>query len=706
MKRKIVGMLTALSMLCPMVFGMASSVSAASSQSEFYRFDFNNSLETTTTDGGLYNKLNIPSGVTEFTQLWGDGTIKFETAKTSPQYYQLQTPITLSHDKPWRIEWRGMTTKDSDNKHSTIFMESSSTTKPWFLINTDNGTVRFCANNTHAETNTTAYEYLKVKTANVYATFIFVNVPQLDGTSRIYYSIADSEYSELSREKFDYSNTDITINYLFGNGYGAAWNYKGEMDYFEVYTDTGSDLLKTINDKVISVSGGEGTVQNPYAASVALPYTTSEITSASLSGLGAVYKLYSDSAFTNEISAADVSCGTNYTLYCSAGNTYYAIDISFSLFLSDDSAKYMFDFNGTLDASEGGRSNALEPVIVNEAGAVNYTDDNTAINVGKEQAGDRDPYAPDGNINDTGYQAAVRYMLKEEIVLNAEDNWEITAKLRSRIKYGGLLSGSANATPAIYVREWKPYWSFTQNNVGINYKLNGTALSNFYYDLKISNTYNAEIGQGSLTTGVKRTDKSEYSISAPIVDNTDYPELTDTSMVIDRFFSNAANAGFVGYVDYIYIDTNTDKTAAVEFLARYNNILRSADPKSFPAVQINAMLSEYNSLTEKAKSYITRGENEIISEIAAEFSGTVEMYKDESNVYIVNINRAISGAKLLICEYADNKLSNVSVTTVNAAAGETFSQALSDYSAAESVKAILIEDFTTIKPLDEYLQIK
>lgn len=611
MKKRILSLITSLSILGTCTFTAALPASAAPvSTPEFYRFDFNNSLEATTDGGGKANKLIAPESANHtFTE---DGKISFEciTDKTAASNggYSLETPIELKHNKSWLVEWKGNNITPQNQGHETIFMTTQNIANPWFLINRNDGQIRIEGGNVLTKKHVDTNGNMKTNDTN---TYMFKNIPDADGNGHVYFSINGQPFEDLTyAEGYEnyFADRDMSVLRLFGGGYNATWDYAGAMDYFEVYTDLSYDTVTEIADSKLNVTEGDGTAMNPYTAAVSLPYSCSSVSAADIKGAYKDLKLYEDDTYATEVSTIDTAAVTKKAICFSADGVYYTVNALFEVDLSKDSGLYKFDFNGTLATSEGGLENELVPTGVSEDHPISYINDNTELNVASEVAGSDGTVT--GNLNGASNPTVI-YPLAKDIVLNSAKSWKISARLRTRFKNGILLAESQNENFQIW--DWYPQNSETGMGRSRFVTQN---IANAYWTLNIENTYNAETASSSMAGSVKSENGSVVSQATPF-------DTTGKTRTLKYMFSTGAIWGFGGYVDYIYIDTDADKTAAMEFLAKYDDVIRT-DPTQVSDEKAEELLNAYTALSDNAKAYLVRGENELIKTITSRFLGKVE----------------------------------------------------------------------------------
>jgi len=600
MKKRIISLMLSTTLLISLfMVGMPSTAWATDEnptiiEPVFFRFDFNNqSLEATTDGGGRPNSL-VRADASGLAQEWTDTTIKFSATKTVDQYYELATPVLLEHDKQWLVEWNG-STETGNGKHSTIFMSDTSTDLPWLHINKDNGTLRLAGPPDGADDSTA---YSGVKNSDFH-TYVLKNVPDENGIAHIYYSFDGSDFTLISNEKFIYDETDITIKYLFGKGYNNEWNYKGQMDYFTIYTDVGSAPVRSVYGKELAINGGAGTTQSPYTAEVELPYTTSVIDKGLLNDRIVNFQLYDDAEFTNAVSSVNVSNVPNHMIYFSADGAYYSVKAEFKVDLSQDSAIYKFDFNGGLETSGDGLYNRILPQNITEAAPLKFSDDNTYINVLSENSGDT-------NINGSA-PPSVLYPLEKVIPLDYNKNWKVSFRAKNQIKYGALLAESN--TNFIHTTDWQISWTKAGSRTRFGAE---SRYENKWYDVVLENIPN----QSTNTIRVKR----KPITAIEWVNNYTVTIHATAGMDINYFFyaGNAAtNTAFKGYVDYMYIDTDKDLTAAMEFLHEHAEAINAEEVSEATLQDILVLISKYAALSAESKAYINRGESEKISRLKA-----------------------------------------------------------------------------------------
>ena len=440
MKKRILSLLLSVVMLTALL-GITPAMAddtATAAEAPWYRWDFNNSLEATTTNGGSANTLTRADSNNDFAQVWGDGTIKFsaETAEEAlAQYYQLATIVPIDYKKSWKIEWRGSLLENGTNKHSTVW-SSSKTSSIYGIINGD-GDLRL---------NNDSWGRLdgskNMITDTNFHTCVIKNIPSADGTySTIYYSvdgnnfITNTDYANAPEN--DNSTALISdIKYLFGPGWAATTNYKGEMDYFEVHTDV-QKPIKSISGTDVEVISGEGTITSPYTANISLPYLTESFVVDNAYQIVDL-KMYSDNTFSTAIDTPDAKGIKNTVLYMVADGKYYIINVDFSVDLTKDSAEYKFDFNGNLETSNNGLYNKVTSTVITEGAEVTYTNDSF------ETTGEKTGIYPlfekglASNSSINSFSPSIAYPLKNVIKIDYTKPWKISFRGQNSVKWDRL----------------------------------------------------------------------------------------------------------------------------------------------------------------------------------------------------------------------------------------------------------------------------
>lgn len=590
-KKRLISLLASLSVLGTLISVPQVNAAADAAQApKFYQFDFNNqSLSATTDNGGLANSLTRADSNSDFAQEWGDGTIKFDKDLTQQQYYRLETPVTLAKNKEWLIEFRAsFDVSESGNKHSAILSQAANNSKPWLWLNYDNGTFRFLSAEFNASTSIKT-----VITSKKMATYVIKNVPNADGNFHMFCSTDGITWFEYNDEETKLGTDDVTINYMFGPGWGAATNFKGEMDYIKLYEDLGSAKITDIAGSELNVTGGTGKLADPYTANVTLPYSLQSVSRNSIGSRAVGVTLYSDK-FVTEARTVDTSLSNSQKIYLSADGAYYEINANFVVDLTKDSAVYKFDFNGNLNTSAGGLENSLITTGVDATHPIVYINDNTELNVANEIKGSDDTTT--GNLNDKNNPTVI-YSLEKSCTLASTKNWKISTRLRPRFRNNVLLAGN-DQTDSFQIWDW---YLCEYNATNKERRRISPNLSNFYQVIVMENKYDDTTGKSTLTADIKQENSSTQQYTL---------DLTGIDHAVKYMFSANALWGFGGYVDYMYIDTDADKTAAMEFLVKYEDVIASSTSDD-----VITLFNDYSALSSKAKAYMTRGEIAIIENI-------------------------------------------------------------------------------------------
>lgn len=628
LKRRLVSILTSLTVIGSLIAIPQVNAENAAETAKFYQFDFNSqSLEATTSGGGSANSLIRADSNTDFKQEWGDGTIKFDKALTQQQYYQLETPVTLAKNKEWLVEFRTIFAFDTaGNKHSAIISQGKNNSEPWMWFNYDNGTFRLSG----AEFSPN----LKTEThSGEMVTYRLKNVPNEDNHFHVYISVDGVNWYEYNDEETKFTDEDMTVNYMFGPGWGVATNFKGEMDYIKLYEDLGNTNIQSIEGCKLNTAGGSGTAADPYIANVTLPYSQKSISKSSIESIAAVnVTLYTDK-FATAADTIDTSSSAQQKIYLCADGSYYEINADFKVDLTKDSGLYKFDFNGSLNTSAGGLENSLVVTGEDDTHSVQYINDNTEINVANEVLGSDGTIT--GNLNGNTNPTVI-YSFEKPFTLSSEKNWKISTRLRPRFKNNVLLSG-ADWSDTIQIWDWYlAEYNKTTKRRNISYNL-----SNKYQIIDMKNKYDSTAKKSTLTADVVTENGSTGQMSL---------DLTGIDHVMKYMFSANTLWGFGGYVDYMYIDADSDKTAAMEFLAKYKDVIASGASDS-----VISLANDYSALSAEAKANITRGETAVVENIIDSSMGISAFAGEEISVtgdgtadspYTANVNVPYSIASI------------------------------------------------------------
>ncbi len=632
MKKRILSLAVSASMLITAFTGFSVSAEETFTApvNNFTRFDFNNqSLTSTTDDGGLANSLTMQSKDADgssYEQLWGDGTIKFEGADNiKSQYYKLTNQITLDFKEPWIIEWKGYTQAGTNtttsNVHSTVF-SSTSTGSVYGMINRKDGDFRF--NGDSYGWDGAAY---RTKDDKVHR-YVIKNIPSADGESSVIYYKFDNQ--DFVTDTTDYKSTKLSTNvaYLFGPGWGGASNYKGEMDYFMASPDVQMPIEAIMGNK-LTVTGGEGTAASPYIANVTLPYTADAISKESVDNSYRIVRfgMYTDADYTVAVESTDVSGMSAANLYMVADGVYYAIQADFKVDLTKDSAEYKFDFNGNFKTSADGLVNELVPTKLaaateTEAAASEYSFSAYDGMVKFTPFKDGQSYTDEAH-TDTTLKSSTTYELTTPIVLGANTNWKISAGFTNWNKLSTVVPGEMS----IFEKRLYYMGSVMLSNGSVaridsNTATAGTNSPWLYANVKYSEAvYENVPSSGGRTVEFSNIREDGYSgngVFTPASDRT--YRMTDNT--VSRLFTSdaAGNQAFRGNVNYVYIDTNVPKTSAMKFIKDNYDLINTSEITSENLSDVLDMINEYDSLPTGSEAYITRGEIELIDALKNETS--------------------------------------------------------------------------------------
>lgn len=632
LKRRLVSILTSLTVIGSLIAIPQVNAENAAETAKFYQFDFNDqSLEATTSGGGSANSLKRADSNTDFKQEWGDGTIKFDKDLTQQQYYQLETPVTLAKNKEWLVEFRTIFAfDDSGNQHSAIISQGNNNSDPWIWFNGSTGSFRLSG-------ASTTDGFRGITRAGKMYTYMLKNIPNEDNHFHVYFSYDGVTWHEYNDEETNFTDEDMTVNYMFGPGWGVATNFKGEMDYIKLYEDLGNTNIQSIEGCKLNTAGGSGTAADPYIANVTFPYSQKSISKSSIDSIAAVnLTLYTDK-FVTAADTIDTSSSAQQKIYLCADGSYYEINADFKVDLTKDSGLYKFDFNGSLNTSAGGLENSLVVTGEDTDHSVQYINGNTEINVANEVNGDLGGKTTSDNWNNSKNPTVI-YSFEKPFTLSSEKNWKISTRLRPRFKSSVLLGDGSTGTNRFEVWDWYLVDATPSRN-----RISSYTIGNNYQVIEMKNEYDSANNKSTLITDIA-TENSKKDTSHNKLD------ITGMNHTLKYMFSANTLWGFGGYVDYMYIDADTDKTAAMEFLAKYEDVIASG-----VSDDVISLSNDYSALSAEAKANITRGETAVIENVIDSSTGISAFAGEEISVtgdgtadspYTANVNVPYSIASI------------------------------------------------------------